>query len=105
HVEGKLEGMEESSAATNATVDALKRIKVSGYIQGQYEWHDDAGAGLDAQFRANKGTNRFRVRRGRLKTLYQGTMSEFMLQIDATPDGVTLKDAEASLVLDDTVLP
>jgi hypothetical protein len=103
HVEGKLEGMEESSAATNATVDALKRIKVSGYIQGQYEWHDDAGAGLDASFGATKGTNRFRVRRGRLKTLYQGHMAEYMLQIDVTPDGVVIKDAEASLVLDDTV--
>src|SRR5688572_27533630 len=30
NVEGKLEGMEESSAATSATVDALKKIKVSG---------------------------------------------------------------------------
>lgn len=105
HVEGKLEGMEESSAATNATVDALKKIKVSGYVQGQYEWHDDAGAGLDASNAATRGTNRFRVRRGRLKTLYQGTLSEFMLQIDATPDGVSLKDAEASLVIDDTVFP
>jgi hypothetical protein len=103
-VEGKLEGMEESSAATNATVDALKRIKVSGYIQGRYEWHDDAGAGLDAS-NAARGTSRFLVRRGRLKTTYTGTMSEYMLQIDATPDGVVLKDAEASLVLDESIFP
>ncbi|HXU81870.1 MAG TPA: porin, partial [Polyangia bacterium] len=101
-VEGKLEGMEESSAATNATVDALKKIKVSGYIQGRYEWHDSAAAGFDATAAKN---SRFLVRRGRLKTVYQGHFSEYMLQIDATPDGVTLKDAEASLVLDETVFP
>jgi hypothetical protein len=100
--------MEESSAATNATVDALRKIKVSGYIQGRYEWHDDSGAGLAAPGTAGsaaRGTSRFLVRRGRLKTTYTGTMSEYMLQIDATPDGVVLKDAEASLVLDDTVFP
>jgi hypothetical protein len=105
NIEGKLEGMEEPTAATNATVDALKKIKVSGYIQGRYEWHDDAGAGLDPSGRANRGTSRFLVRRGRLKTTYVGHMAEYMLQIDATPDGVVLKDAEASLVLDDTVFP
>jgi hypothetical protein len=103
-VEGKLEGMEEANAATNATVDALRKIKVSGYIQGRYEWHDDAAAGLDAS-NAARGTSRFLVRRGRLKTTYTGTMSEYLLQIDATPDGVVLKDAEASLVLDESVFP
>ena len=101
-LEGKVEGMEESSAATNATVDALRKIKVSGYIQGRYEWHDSAIAGIDTKAGNN---SRFLVRRGRLKTTYQGHMSEYMLQIDATPDGVTLKDAEASLVLDETVFP
>jgi hypothetical protein len=105
HVEGKLEGMEEGNAATNATVDALKKIKVSGYIQGRYEWHDDAAAGVDPATNKQLGTNRFLVRRGRLKVVYQGHLTEYLLQTDATPDGVTLKDAEASLVLDDTVFP
>jgi hypothetical protein len=104
-VEGKLEGMEEANAANGATLDGLRKLKFSGYIQGRYEWHDDAGAGLDADGRATRGTNRFLVRRARLKTTYAGTMSEFMLQIDAVPDGVTVKDAEATLVLDDTVIP
>jgi hypothetical protein len=102
HVEGKLEGMEESSAATNATVDALKKIKVSGYIQGRYEWKDDVAPGFDA---TAARSSRFLVRRARLKTTYAGTMSEYMLQIDAVPEGVTVKDAEASLVLDETVIP
>jgi hypothetical protein len=110
-VEAKLEGLQESTAADHAVVDALKKIKVSGYIQGRYEWKDEAGAGLNAAGSAPVSSNRFRVRRARLKTTYQGTLSEFVLQIDAVPpsssgpDGVTLKDAEASLFLDENTIP
>jgi hypothetical protein len=102
---GKLEGevgsMAEPFSAITSDVAALKKIKISGYIQGRYEWHDDANYGVDG---ANKPreTNRFYVRRGRVKTVYVGDMSEFLLQIDATGDGVVLKDAEASFVLDNT---
>ena len=43
------------------------------------------------------GFSRFAVRRGRLKATYTGDLAQFMLQIDAVPTGVTLKDAEATL--------
>src|SRR6185503_7851265 len=33
-----------------------------------------------------------------LKTVYEGTNAEYLLQIDAVGDGVTLKDAEATFV-------
>ena len=36
------------------------------------------------------------MRRARLKTTYVGTLSEYVLQFDATGDGVVLRDAEAS---------
>ena len=39
------------------------------------------------------------VRRGRLKATYVGDLSEYVLQIDATGDGVVLRDAEASFLL------
>jgi hypothetical protein len=110
-VETELEGMRESYPALVGDVAALKRIKVSGYVQGRYEWTDDADFGVDARGRA-RGKNRFLVRRGRLKTTYTGDLSEFMLQIDAASDngplpggGVLVKDAEASLVLNETVIP
>jgi hypothetical protein len=97
NLEGQLEGVTEPFPALQADVAALKRLKFSGYIQGRYEWHDDADYGLDSsKTPPQRGTNRFYVRRGRLKTTYVGTLSEFVLQFDATGDGLALRDAEAS---------
>lgn len=110
-VEGKVEGLQETTTADHTILEGLRKIKFSGYIQGRYQWRDDASAGLATPGGPPGPNNRFLVRRARLKTVYQGTLSEFVLQIDAVPpssgssDGVTLKDAEASLFLDDTVIP
>lgn len=107
--EGALEGMSEPFSATVADVASLKRLKFSGYLQGRYEWHDDANFGQIGRTATpdvagsgnptNRETNRFHVRRARLKSTYAGTLSEFVLQIDATGDGVALRDAEASFLL------
>jgi hypothetical protein len=94
---GQLESVTEPFPAMQADIVALKRLKFSGYIQGRYEWHDDADYGLDSsKTPPQRGTNRFYVRRGRLKTTYVGTLSEYVLQFDATGDGLALRDAEAS---------
>src|SRR5678815_2110724 len=89
--------MDETLGGVKATVDSLSKIKVSGYVQGRLELHEFSAAGVDAN---NKPTiyDRFYVRRGRLKVVYAGHNAEYMLQIDATGDGVVLKDAEASFV-------
>ena len=97
NLEGKVEGLTEDSAATKAATDAMAKLKFSGYVQGRYEWHQDSKDGLDATGKPADTTG-FLVRRGRLKAVYSGSMSEFVLQIDATGKGVVLRDAEASLV-------
>lgn len=96
-LEAKLESMKEDSELTKGIVEQLAKIKLSGYIQGRFEWHDDSKDGVDA---ANKPatTTRFLVRRGRLKATYLGQYAEFMLQIDAASSGVSLKDAEATFI-------
>jgi hypothetical protein len=96
-LESKLEGMNETLQATTATANALAKIKVSGYIQGRYQWREDSKSGVDASGRVTN-FDRFYVRRGRLKTVYAGENAEYLLQIDATGDGVVLKDAEATFV-------
>jgi hypothetical protein len=94
---GKVEGMDESLAATKAIADKLNKIKVSGYVQGRFEYHADSANGVNAGG-TRTTTTQFLVRRGRLKTVYEGTNAEYLLQIDATGSGVTLKDAEATFV-------
>jgi hypothetical protein len=97
-LEAKLAGLEEAHSATDASVSALKRLKVSGYIQGRYEHSEASANGLKSDGKTVANTDRFLVRRARLKTVYDGVNAEYLLQIDATGDGVTLKDAEATFV-------
>lgn len=78
----------------NTSVTSLQKFKVTGYIQAQYQMADSMGiksfAGGD--FNA-KMKNRFAVRRGRIKFAYAGTLSNYVLQLEATEGGVTIKDA------------
>ncbi|HOZ91505.1 MAG TPA: porin, partial [Bacteroidia bacterium] len=86
-------------------LEKLSRIKISGYIQAQFQFADSAGqqsfnggnfpAGVD---------KRFTVRRGRLKVQYDGkpiskgwSITQYVLQIDATEKGLALKDAYVKL--------
>jgi opacity protein-like surface antigen len=97
-LETKLGGLEETQAATDASVNSLKKLKVSGYIQGRYEHSQASVDGLKSDGKTPTNADRFLVRRGRLKAAYEGKNAEYVLQIDATGDGVTLKDAEATFV-------
>jgi hypothetical protein len=95
-VQGKLEALEEQFLETKSVVNALSKIKVSGYIQARYQYAENSVSGVDAAGNPLVKDG-FTVRRGRLKTEYLGTVARYMLQIDATPTGVVLKDAEAAL--------
>lgn len=96
-VEGKTESLGEQLTALQPVVDALAKIKLSGYIQGRYENRQDSIDGLNAAGKPGT-TSQFLVRRGRLKSTYAGQYAEFMLQLDAASSGVSLKDAEATLI-------
>ncbi len=78
----------------NTTVSTLQKIKISGYIQAQYQKADSmgiksfSGGDFDA-----KTDNRFAVRRGRLKFAYSGNLSTAVVQFEATEKGVSIKDA------------
>jgi hypothetical protein len=99
-LEGQVEGITEPLAAAQSQLSTLSKLKFSGYIQSRYEWHDDADFGLDASNRP-RGTNRFYVRRARLKSTYRSEITEVVLQLDAVTQA-ELRDAEVSLVLDNT---
>lgn len=97
-VKGRVDTAEEQVAEMKTDLSGLKKIKFSGYVQGRYQESRAAKTetGTTSPATANDG---FSVRRGRLKATYDGSISEFVLQIDAVPAGVTLKDAEATLKL------
>jgi hypothetical protein len=79
----------------NTDVSLLKNLKITGYVQAQWQKIDSAGAPSFAggDFASNVD-NRFMMRRGRIKFTYSpSSMSQYVLQLDASEKGVALKDA------------
>ncbi len=94
-VEGKLTGLEESYLETKSTVAKLAKLKVSGYIQAQFQYADTMGVQTSfAGSKFDKGTqSKFLIRRGRLKFNYDNGLSQYVLQFDASSAGFEIKDA------------
>lgn len=84
---------------TKTTIDVIKRLSITGYIQAQWQLADTAGINSysGGNFPTNE-SNRFMVRRGRIKFAYTNNFSQFVLQIDATEKGVSLKDAYVTVL-------
>jgi len=88
-------GIVESLQSDN---DVAKRLKISGYVQAQYQVADTAGVSSVAG--GSFGTsidNRFTVRRGRVKVAYTYENALAVMQLDITEKGVGVKDAYLSL--------
>lgn len=83
---------------TKSMLDALKKIKISGYIQAQYQFAESnrisSFAGGDSPFSVH---DRFQVRRGRFKINYDNELTQYVLQINVTQNGVGIVDAYASV--------
>lgn len=70
-------------------------LKISGYLQGQWQWAESQGAaafGDGGSFNANSN-NRFMLRRGRIKFTYSVGVFSAVIQPDFTEKGVSIKDA------------
>lgn len=94
-LQGKVEALEEQFAESKGVLSSLSKIKISGYVQARFSYAENSLSGVDASL-TSLVKDGFSVRRGRAKIEYQGTVGRYMLQIDAVPSGVTLKDAEAA---------
>lgn len=78
-------------------VSLLNRLKISGYLQAQFQLADTAGIESFAGGNFPSGVdNRFSVRRGRFKLAYDYSLSQYVIQVDVTEKGVGIKDAYVS---------
>ena len=98
NVKGSVDGMNETLLDMKSTVDALKKIKVSGYIQTQFQLTDKEGAKSysGGDFGASM-KNRFAIRRGRLKINYDNDLTQYVLQLNCDEKSVGIKDAYVSI--------
>lgn len=72
----------------------LKKLKVSGYIQAQFQVADSAG--IPSYAGGNFASNvdkRFAVRRGRIKFVYDNKLTQYVLQFDANQTDIRTKEA------------
>lgn len=85
-VNDKVSGLTERLATDEADLQKLTKIKISGYIQAQYnKTYSLASAPMN---------NYFSLRRARVKFTYEATDGvKFVLQPDFSPQAITLKDA------------
>ncbi len=74
-------------------LDILKKIKVTGYIQPQFQWADSMGQAGYNGGNFNPGVDkRFQLREARLKVTYDNVLTQGVFQIDVTERGVSIKD-------------
>ena len=90
-MDGKLNALDERVAVNESDLGKLTKIKVSGYIQAQFESYQ---GGLIAK--PNDPANTFFVRRARIKFTYEAADGiRFVLQPDFSTGNLSLKDAYA----------
>lgn len=76
------------------TLQALEKIKISGYIQAQYQKADTAGIKtFNGGDFPSVSSQRFMVRRGYLKIAYTGKLSTYVLQFNVNEKGFGVRDA------------
>ncbi len=70
-----------------------KNLKISGWIQAQFQTAESIGAKTfdGGDFLANSN-NRFMIRRGRVKFTYTKGITQYVLQVNATERGINVVD-------------
>ncbi|MDB5105676.1 MAG: hypothetical protein JWP91_3365 [Fibrobacteres bacterium] len=98
NMKGQVEGLNESYLETKSTVEKLAKLKVGGYVQAQWQYADSMNqASVNGGNFPATSQERLMIRRARLKTTWQGTASRYVLEIDALPTGVVIKDVNAQI--------
>ncbi len=93
-LKGKVDGMDETVKTLESDVSGLKKIKVSGYLQLNWEKSEkEKGFAADPYDSKDYDMTRFRVRRSRLKFNYDAGVSQMVVQGDFSNSGFELKDA------------
>jgi len=89
---------DEAFTELKNVVDALNRLKISGYIQAQYV-NDETSDNSLSGAAATRNKDQFSIRRGRVKFTYQfAPTSRFVIQPDITTSGVVLKDGYVEFI-------
>lgn len=90
----RIEDIEQRTENIEGILGRLEKLKISGYLQGQFQWGEEAaslkvGSGNE---NPDKSFSRIGIRRGRIKFAYEEGIATGVFQLDITENGVGLKD-------------
>jgi phosphate-selective porin len=94
------EKLEQRVATLETTTTAQGKLKVSGYIQTQFQWGEEAASLKVGAANSNpkESFSRLGIRRGRIKFTYDvSPLLSGVFQLDVTEKGVGFKDAYLNL--------
>ena len=95
-----IEQLEQRTDALETAVTGIKKLKVSGYVQGQLQHGQEEAALKVGAAKTSKEENfyRFGIRRGRIKFTYDANqVASGVFQLDVTEKGVNVKDMYINL--------
>ena len=104
-VKTESEIMREDIDNNTLEIKKLKKLKISGYVQAQYELSQQFGStktGGTTAYQSDKDPksgyfSRFGIRRGRVKVAWEESFGSAVFQLDITEKGVGIKDAYLKL--------
>jgi len=87
------DSLQKSIEALRKDLDFLKKLKISGWVQVQYQHIDSAGAANleGGDFPANSDS-RFMIRRGRVRFAWEGKQTQYVVQINMTERFINMSD-------------
>lgn len=93
-IKSQVGGMEEAIKELQTDRDNMKKIKISGYLQMNWEQTEsESGFGVDPYDAADEIKSRFRLRRARVKFTYSESFGRMVVQADFGNTKLELKDA------------
>lgn len=98
-IEETVRGLGDRTTILEGDVEKLKQIKISGYMQAEWQHYDQKSSLGGKALYSDSRKNLFTIRRGRLKVQHKTGIMKSVLQADFTERGVELKDAYAELEL------
>lgn len=90
-LEGKVDGVADRTTELENTVSNLAKLKISGYVQPQWNWQDVDSLGNQLNSR-----NAFSIRRGRVKFVHKSGDIGATVYPDITENGVVIKEVFAN---------
>ncbi len=90
-LKGKVDGLEERTSTLESTVAGMAKLKITGYVQPQWQWQNG-----DTLATATSSRNAFTIRRGRVKFTHTSDNISAVIYPDITENGVVIKEVYAT---------